>query len=100
VARVAASAAQPYGRTRLISSAHLSQRSLRGSPPTLGVSPAKAAGAEPEVTSVNWVWLNIPPIVVVVLATAGIPIWMTLRYPDTGAGADEQRRPEVVGARR
>jgi len=31
----------------------------------------------------SWFWLNIPLGAVFFLATAGIPLWMVLRHPDT-----------------
>jgi hypothetical protein len=40
----------------------------------------------------SWVWLNIPLGVLVVLAIAGIPMWLVLKHPDA--------RPELTGAAR
>lgn len=30
----------------------------------------------------SWVWLNIPLGVLVVLAIAGIPMWLVIKHPD------------------
>jgi hypothetical protein len=32
----------------------------------------------------NWFWANIPVMVAFFAAIAGIPLWLTLRRPDTG----------------
>jgi hypothetical protein len=32
---------------------------------------------------VSWFWLNVPLMSVFFLAVAGIPLWMTLRHPET-----------------
>jgi hypothetical protein len=32
----------------------------------------------------SWFWLNVPLMSVFFLATAGIPMWLTLRHPETG----------------
>jgi hypothetical protein len=32
----------------------------------------------------SWFWLNVPLMSVFFLATAGIPLWMTLRHPESG----------------
>jgi hypothetical protein len=31
----------------------------------------------------SWFWLNVPLMAVFVLATAGIPMWLVLRHPET-----------------
>ncbi len=36
----------------------------------------------------SWVWLNIPLGVLVVLAIAGIPMWLVIKHPDA--------RPELA----
>jgi hypothetical protein len=33
---------------------------------------------------VNWLWLNIPLMVLFAAAVAGIPLWLVLRRPDFG----------------
>jgi hypothetical protein len=32
----------------------------------------------------NWFWANVPLMVVFFAAMAGIPLWLSLRHPDTG----------------
>jgi hypothetical protein len=32
----------------------------------------------------NWFWLNVPAMVVFFAAMAGIPLWLSVRHPDTG----------------
>jgi hypothetical protein len=32
----------------------------------------------------SWFWLNVPLMSVFFLATAGIPMWLTLRHPESG----------------
>ena len=32
----------------------------------------------------NWFWANVPLMVVFFAAIAGIPMWLSLRHPDTG----------------
>jgi hypothetical protein len=32
----------------------------------------------------NWFWMNVPLMVVFFAAMTGIPLWLTLRRPDTG----------------
>jgi hypothetical protein len=32
----------------------------------------------------NWFWANIPVMLVFSAAIAGIPLWLSLRHPDTG----------------
>jgi hypothetical protein len=32
----------------------------------------------------NWFWMNIPLMVVFFAAWTGIPLWLSLRHPDTG----------------
>jgi hypothetical protein len=32
----------------------------------------------------NWFWANIPVMVVFFAAIAGVPLWLSLRHPDTG----------------
>jgi hypothetical protein len=54
----------------------------------------------------SWFWLNIPLAAVFFLATAGIPMWLVLRHPDTGASrwpdpsrigdATPQTRPAII----
>lgn len=31
----------------------------------------------------SWFWLNVPLMSVFFLATAGIPLWLTLRHPES-----------------
>lgn len=32
----------------------------------------------------NWLWMNVPLMVVFFAAMTGIPLWLSLRHPDTG----------------
>jgi hypothetical protein len=32
----------------------------------------------------NWFWMNVPLMVVFFAAITGIPMWLSLRHPDTG----------------
>jgi hypothetical protein len=32
----------------------------------------------------NWFWMNVPLMVVFFAAMTGIPLWLSLRHPDTG----------------
>jgi hypothetical protein len=32
----------------------------------------------------NWFWLNVPAMVVFFAAMTGIPLWLSVRHPDTG----------------
>lgn len=45
-----------------------------------------------------WFWLNIPACTLIVLATAGIPLWMVLTRPDEehAPAAEPVREPELV----
>jgi hypothetical protein len=49
-----------------------------------------------------WMWLNVPLGLLIVLAVAGIPMWMVINHPDTGpAGQGARRavyRPKRVAA--
>jgi hypothetical protein len=48
---------------------------------------------------VNWIWLNIPLMVVFFVAVAGIPLWLVLRRPDFAAApADQRGQPPVTVA--
>jgi hypothetical protein len=35
----------------------------------------------------NWFWMNVPLMVVFFAAITGIPLWLSLRHPDTGPAA-------------
>jgi hypothetical protein len=53
----------------------------------------------------SWVWLNIPMGVLIVLAIAGIPMWLVIKHPDarpalTGAARPEPAGPRFAGSRR
>ncbi len=41
----------------------------------------------------TWFWLNIPLAALIFLAVSGIPLWMVLRYGETGPTMD---RPEAA----
>ena len=41
----------------------------------------------------SWFWMNIPLAAVIFSATAGIPLWMVINYPD-GATAHRGRRAQ------
>jgi hypothetical protein len=48
----------------------------------------------------TWLWVNIPLCALFFGATAGIPLWMVLRRPDTGrSGPAAVARPHPAGAR-
>ena len=49
----------------------------------------------------NWLWLNIPLMVLFAAAVAGIPLWLVLRRPDFGPEAASRpgRVPAPVAAR-
>jgi hypothetical protein len=32
----------------------------------------------------NWLWMNVPLMAVFFVAWTGIPLWLSLRHPDTG----------------
>jgi hypothetical protein len=32
----------------------------------------------------NWFWMNVPLMVLFFAAMTGIPLWLSLRHPDTG----------------
>jgi hypothetical protein len=32
----------------------------------------------------NWFWMNVPLMAVFFAAWTGIPLWLSLRHPDTG----------------
>ena len=34
----------------------------------------------------NWIWLNLPLCIAAILATIGIPIWLTFKDPDQRPG--------------
>jgi len=51
-----------------------------------------------EVSTMSWVWLNIPLGVVVVLAVAGIPMWLVLKRPDARPELAAAARPALVRA--
>jgi len=46
----------------------------------------------------SWVWLNIPLGVLVVLAIAGIPMWLVIKHPDARPEQASAVRPELAGA--
>ncbi|MEP7023367.1 MAG: hypothetical protein ABJB47_06040 [Actinomycetota bacterium] len=39
----------------------------------------------------SWFWLNIPLAAIIFSATAGIPLWMVIKYPDGAAGRRGRR---------
>lgn len=41
----------------------------------------------------SWFWMNIPLAAIIFSATAGIPLWMVIKYPD-GATARRGRRAQ------
>jgi hypothetical protein len=41
----------------------------------------------------SWFWMNIPLAAIIFSATAGIPLWMVIKYPD-GAAAHRGRRAQ------
>jgi hypothetical protein len=43
---------------------------------------------------VSWMWLNIPLMVLVVLAVAGIPLWLVLTRPEYSGRPDGSLPPE------
>jgi len=46
----------------------------------------------------SWFWLNIPLGTLFFLATAGIPLWMVLRHPDTRSPATRKAAAAVPDA--
>jgi len=45
----------------------------------------------------TWFWLNVPLMVVIFSAVAGIPLWMVVKRPDTGHDvAETKARIEVL----
>lgn len=46
----------------------------------------------------SWFWLNIPLATAFFLATAGIPLWMVLRHPDTRSSATRSAAASVPDA--
>jgi hypothetical protein len=42
---------------------------------------------------VNWLWLNVPLMVLFAAAVAGIPLWLVLRRPDFGPEAASRPGP-------
>ena len=52
----------------------------------------------------SWVWLNIPLGALVVLAIAGIPMWLVIKHPDarpalSSAARAEPAEPGFAGSR-
>jgi hypothetical protein len=45
----------------------------------------------------SWVWLNIPMGVLIVLAIAGIPMWLVIKHPDARPALASAARPEPAG---
>ena len=64
------------------------QSPRRSASPSLEEWPARVAGDRTEVTQVSWMWLNIPLMVLVVLAVAGIPLWLVLTRPEYSGRPD------------
>jgi len=48
----------------------------------------------------SWVWLNIPLGVLVVLAIAGISMWLVIKHPDARPEPAIAARPDLAGAAR
>jgi hypothetical protein len=48
--------------------------------------PARVVGDRTEVSQVSWMWLNIPLMVLVFAAVAGIPLWLVLTRPEFSEG--------------
>ncbi len=49
----------------------------------------------------NWIWLNLPLGLLIVLAVAGIPMWLVIKHPDTRPESPARRaayRPDLVPA--
>lgn len=40
-----------------------------------------------------WFWLNIPLAALIVVAVAGIPMWMVIKHPDAAPDFSGARRP-------
>ena len=45
----------------------------------------------------SWAWLNIPMGVLIVLAIAGIPMWLVIKHPDARPALASAARPEPAG---
>jgi hypothetical protein len=41
----------------------------------------------------SWFWLNVPLMAAFFLATAGIPMWLVLRHPETGPARTSRSIP-------
>jgi hypothetical protein len=39
----------------------------------------------------SWFWMNIPLAAIIFSATAGIPLWMVIKYPDGATGRRGRR---------
>ena len=48
----------------------------------------------------SWVWLNIPLGVLVVLAIAGISMWLVIKHPDARPELAIAARPDLAAATR
>jgi hypothetical protein len=46
----------------------------------------------------SWIWLNIPLGVLVVLAIAGIPMWLVVKHPDARPDLAAAARPDLAAA--
>jgi hypothetical protein len=46
-----------------------------------------------------WFWLNIPLAALFLTATAGIPIWMVIKHPDTAPDFSAAPQPAEAGTR-
>jgi hypothetical protein len=44
----------------------------------------EAVPQRPEGGNMNWLWANVPLMMVFFAAIAGVPLWLSLRHPDTG----------------
>lgn len=66
------------------------QSGFRCLPFSLGTWPVIGAGTSMEVRHMNWLWLNVPLMALFFVVTAGIPLWLVIRHPDTGPAAVRQ----------
>jgi hypothetical protein len=41
----------------------------------------------------NWFWANVPLMVAFFAAIAGVPLWLSLRHPDTGPATPQASSP-------
>jgi hypothetical protein len=76
------------------------QSARRSGSPSLAEVAGEGRLRPTEVTNVSWMWLNIPLMVLVVLAVAGIPLWLVLTRPDFSGQPDTGSLQPEMDAKR